>query len=47
MGRIAVVTDSAACIPPDLLEQYNIHVVPFRLISRGSALRDGIDISAA
>lgn len=47
MGKIAVVTDSAACLPKALLEQYNIHVVPFELIWGEEVLRDGIDISPA
>ena len=30
-GRVAVVTDSTADIPAELIEAYNIHVVPVRL----------------
>ena len=43
--RIAVVTDSAACLPTGLVKRYHIHVVPFSLISEGKVYRDGIDIS--
>jgi len=31
MGQIAVVTDSAACIPSALQRELNIHVIPFEL----------------
>ncbi len=47
MGRIAVVTDSAACLPEGLLQQYDIHVVPFGLMWGDEVLRDGIDITPA
>lgn len=35
MGKIAVVTDSFACVPQDPERQYNIHVVPFQVIWDG------------
>lgn len=44
MSRVAVVTDSAACIPAEFVEQYDIHIVPFRLIWGDEVLRDGVDI---
>ncbi|MGQ9684608.1 MAG: DegV family protein [Anaerolineae bacterium] len=45
MTRIAVVTDSAACIPAHLVQEYNIHVVPFELVWDGRSYRDGVDIT--
>jgi DegV family protein with EDD domain len=47
MGKIAVVTDSVACVPPDLVERYNIHVVPFHVIWDGQVYRDGVDLNPA
>ncbi len=47
MGGIAVVTDSASCIPAELVRQYNIHIVPFRLAWDRQVFRDGLDMSAA
>jgi DegV family protein with EDD domain len=47
MGRVAVVTDSAACLPPALVQAYGIHVIPFGLIWSGEILRDGVDITPA
>jgi DegV family protein with EDD domain len=47
MGRIAVVTDSVACVPLELVEKYDIHVVPFHVIWDGKDYRDGVDMSPA
>jgi len=47
MGKIAVVTDSAACLPEPLLREYNIHVVPFGLIWGREVFRDGVDMMPA
>jgi len=47
MGRIAVVTDSVACVPPELVERYDIHVVPFHVIWDGKDYRDGVDMTPA
>lgn len=44
MGKIAVVTDSAACLPDSFLRQYDIHVVPFGLIWGREVFRDGVDM---
>lgn len=45
MSRIAIVTDSTACIPDDLIAQYGIKVAPQILIWEGATLLDGVDIS--
>jgi DegV family protein with EDD domain len=47
MGRIAVVTDSVACVPPELVERYDIHIVPFHVIWDGQVYRDGVDLTPA
>jgi DegV family protein with EDD domain len=44
--RIAVVTDSTADIPRELVEQYAIHVVPQILIMGDKTWRDGVDIDS-
>jgi DegV family protein with EDD domain len=43
--KISIVTDSTADIPPDLAEQYAIHVIPNILMIDGQSLEDGISIS--
>mgnify|MGYP000284375000 CR=1 FL=1 len=47
MNRIAVVTDSAAALPSELVEEYHIHVVPLLLCWDSQTYRDGVDITAS
>ena len=44
MAAVAVVTDSAACVPPDLVCRYDIHIVPFRLVLDGRVMQDGVEV---
>jgi DegV family protein with EDD domain len=44
--RVAVVTDSTSDIPPELVEQYGIHVVPQVLIMGDQTWRDQVDIDS-
>ncbi len=44
--RIAVVTDSTSDLPPELVEQYDIHVVPQILIMGEKTWRDKVDIDS-
>jgi len=45
MEKIALVTDSTADLPQELIDRYEIQVVRNLLIIEGQSLRDGIDIS--
>ena len=45
MKKVAVVTDSSATIPKELLEELDIHVVPLLLNLNGKIYHDGIDIT--
>ena len=45
MSDIAIVTDSTADIPDELIKKYQIHVVPNYIIVDGKSLKDGEDIS--
>jgi DegV family protein with EDD domain len=47
MSRIALVTDSTAYIPPDLIQKYDIHVAPQLSIWGETTYEDGIDIQPA
>jgi len=47
MKKVAVVTDTTACIPQEQVERYDIEIVPVQLIFEDRTYRDGIDISAA
>jgi len=45
MRKVAVVTDSTCCLPPEVVEKYDICVVPLEIIYENKSYRDGIDIS--
>jgi len=45
MNKVAVVTDSTACLPKDLAKQHNIIIVPMSIICDGKAYRDEVDIT--
>ena len=36
--------DSSSCLPPELREQWDIHIVPHELVIEGQSFRDGVDI---
>ncbi len=46
MGKIAILTDSSAYLPQDLLDKYEISSVPLTLHFEGKSYFDGVDISA-
>jgi len=47
VNKVAVVTDTTACIPQDKIARYDIEIVPVQLIFEDKTYRDGIDISVA
>lgn len=42
---VAIVTDSTICLPPELVEEHGITVVPLNLIFEDRSYRDGVDIT--
>ena len=44
---VAVLTDSAAYLPRELVEAYGIHVVPLYVVLSGRSGREGEDITSA
>jgi DegV family protein with EDD domain len=44
MSNIAIVTDSTAYIPANLVQRYNLSITPQVLIWEGETFRDGVDI---
>ena len=42
---IKIVTDSSACLPADLVQQHDIHVIPLKVLFGNKAYREGIDLS--
>lgn len=47
MGRIAFVTDSTACLTPEQVNEYDIHVVPLSVIFGDQTYEEGSDLTAA
>jgi DegV family protein with EDD domain len=45
--RVAIVSDTTACLLPEQVREYDIEVVPVALIVEDKVYRDGIDISPA
>lgn len=44
--KIAIVTDSTCDLPKDLVDKYNINVIPLRILYKGEEYRDNIDITS-
>jgi len=47
MTRIGIVTDTTNCLPPELIKQYAIGVVPLGLVIDGRTYRDQFEITPA
>lgn len=41
----AIVTDSLACLPPELIDRYNINIVPLSFIFKGKVYHDWVDVT--
>jgi DegV family protein with EDD domain len=44
MAKVRVVADSAVCLPRELIEKYNIELVPETIIFGTTVYRDGVDL---
>lgn len=44
VASVAIVTDSAACIPATLIEQYQIHIVPYYVHLGSESYQSGVDL---
>jgi len=45
MSKVAIVTDSTACLPKDLAEEHGIRIVPMNIIYKDKVYRDEVDIN--
>jgi DegV family protein with EDD domain len=45
MKKVAIITDSSAYLPKDIVDDLGIHIVPLTLLWEGKSYRDGIDIT--
>jgi len=46
LEKIALITDTAGDLEKEIIEKYNINVLPFRIIYKDREYSDGIDITA-
>ncbi|UCC17599.1 MAG: DegV family protein [Dehalococcoidales bacterium] len=44
MANVGIVTDSIACLPPEIIKEYDIRTIPVALNINGKPYRDGVDI---
>lgn len=47
MQNVAIVTDSIANLPPEMIEQYKITIVPINICFQGKTYRDMLDVSTS
>jgi DegV family protein with EDD domain len=47
MGKVALVTDTAASLSEELASRYEVNIAPFIIIKEGKEYRDGVDITTA
>ena len=47
MKKVAIITDTTACIPPELAEKYGIGQVPMQIIFGDKVYQNGVDIHPA
>jgi DegV family protein with EDD domain len=45
MPKIAIVTDSTASLPQDLVDKHNIHVIPCKVLFGNETFCDGVDLA--
>ena len=47
MQKVAIVTDSIACLTKEIVAQYGIRIVPLNFYSEGKVYKDWVDITTA
>ena len=45
MSKVAIVTDTISCLPPELVKEYGITIVPIFLLINGKSYRDQVDMN--
>jgi len=45
MQKVAVVADSIACLPPELLREYQLRIIPINIHYEGKTYRNGKDLT--
>ncbi|MBN1176457.1 MAG: DegV family protein [Dehalococcoidales bacterium] len=44
-NKVAVITDSICCLTKELIDRYNIEIVPINFFAGGNLYKDGVDIT--
>ena len=45
MPKVAIVTDSIACLPEEMVERYGIRILPINFYSEGRVYKDWVDVT--
>jgi len=45
MQKVAIVTDTIACLPPEMVEQYQLRILPINLYFGDKVYKDGVDMT--
>ena len=45
MAKVGIVTDTISCLPPEIIEKYDIRILHVALNINGKPYRDGVDIN--
>ena len=46
MPKVAILTDSIACLTPEMVRQYRLRIIPVNIHFNGTVWRDGVDITS-
>ena len=44
-NKVAIITDSIACLPPEVVRQYQLRILPINLYFDGKVYKDWGDIA--
>ena len=45
MAKVGIITDTVACLPPELIKEYNIGIIPISMQINGQSYLDQVDIN--
>ena len=46
MQKVGIVADSIACMPPELVREYQLRIIPINIHYGGKTYRDGEDLTS-
>ncbi|MFC2068019.1 DegV family protein [Chloroflexota bacterium] len=45
VNKVAIITDSIACLTTELVEQYEIEIIPLNFYAGGKLYKDWVDVT--